>query len=437
MKISDKKNTKKSKNKTIPYKITENEIPFQDNDDDWNFINPKYLMDDDVTDYVPNKYYEKLKDYFYPGEIFTFYFNEIKPEKAIFLNTKYNFNEGQIIIFEKYLTLDRPIEKLNTSKLELLGKVLKVLYGIWYSKLVEYDNEDFPNYVNAEEHETVEDYLPHFLILGEGKSGIVVTSRYNNTVWKFIDPNDINCDEFYLTIDCFERATFIKFNYIMTIWHEAELNEIGGQDMPSDIICLVMDRINGITLKEKLDKYSSLTAKDTIKYGLDILKGIIEMRSIEIMFHEDLNPTNIIIEEYQNYKKATIIDFTSSTTSNKPLAKRNRRYGGHDLMSLGQILYKMNTGKHLFLKKNDSESTNNAIEIKKNREKFIINKFYKLFILNKIDHMIKDKVLNIFIKKCLLTNKYGNNILKKTQKEILYLDKLNDIINHLSISKKK
>ena len=61
--------------------------------------------------------------------------------------------------------------------------------------------------------------------------------------------------------------------------------------------------------------------------------------------HRDLNKNNILITKDGIIK---IIDFGISTTDTSAEPKDNRRYGGTDLMSLGQIVYSLATGKNLF-----------------------------------------------------------------------------------------
>ncbi len=67
--------------------------------------------------------------------------------------------------------------------------------------------------------------------------------------------------------------------------------------------------------------------------------------------------------------RAVIIDLGIATTDPLAPPKNNRRYGGpNDLVSLGQIMYKMATGKHLFAKSKSMEKTVYAEQLKDHRD---------------------------------------------------------------------
>ena len=72
--------------------------------------------------------------------------------------------------------------------------------------------------------------------------------------------------------------------------------------------------------------------------------------------------------DYEN-DKAVIIDLGIATTKKGAQPLDNRRYGGvNDLVSLGQIIYKMYTGEHLFAESESMETTIYAQELNDHRD---------------------------------------------------------------------
>lgn len=96
---------------------------------------------------------------------------------------------------------------------------------------------------------------------------------------------------------------------------------------------------------DSLIKSRTFSADEALNCGRGLVEGLIEMRHGGIMYHRDLRPANIIMGE-----EPVIIDFATATASRHPFPKGfNRRYGGmNDLVSVGQIMYRMVAGRHLF-----------------------------------------------------------------------------------------
>jgi len=95
--------------------------------------------------------------------------------------------------------------------------------------------------------------------------------------------------------------------------------------------------------KESLKQYISF--HEVIKFSKILFEALEILRKYEI-FHRDLGLGNIILEQKGSVK---IIDFGIATDTPNSEPKDNRKYGGaNDLISLGQIVYTVYTGKNLF-----------------------------------------------------------------------------------------
>ncbi|MBW2997330.1 protein kinase, partial [Candidatus Woesearchaeota archaeon] len=111
-------------------------------------------------------------------------------------------------------------------------------------------------------------------------------------------------------------------------------------------ITVEIEYIEGYSLKNILKKQNVLPEDKTLKYGAGILNGLLEIRAAGI-YHRDLHDRNILIEA--DTDRAVIIDLGAATEDPAEIHPLNRAYGGNnDLISLGQMMYKMATGKNLF-----------------------------------------------------------------------------------------
>ena len=81
----------------------------------------------------------------------------------------------------------------------------------------------------------------------------------------------------------------------------------------------------------------------TLELASSLFVELDELRELEI-YHRDIRPENVLV--YQN--RGLIIDFGIATDNPDAIPYHNRRYGGTDLMSLGQLMYKIERGKNLF-----------------------------------------------------------------------------------------
>lgn len=74
---------------------------------------------------------------------------------------------------------------------------------------------------------------------------------------------------------------------------------------------LVMDFIEGVTLKEYLKKNNIISSKEVLNFMLPLMKSLVAVHN-ENIIHRDISPENIMI----NDGKATLIDFGAARESN-------------------------------------------------------------------------------------------------------------------------
>ncbi len=166
---------------------------------------------------------------------------------------------------------------------------------------------------------------------------------------------------------------------------------------------LEIENIKGDSLESILKIEDRLPYEETVKYSTDILNGLLEMRAAGIYQHRDIRPANIMIDSEND--RAVIIDLGIATTEEFAGPKDNRRYGGpNDLVSLGQVMYKMATGKHIFAKSKSMEKTIYAQKIKDERDKAYSKDRGLYGYLKKVETNITDSKLKNAIELCLTSS---------------------------------
>ncbi|MBD3313514.1 protein kinase [Candidatus Woesearchaeota archaeon] len=150
--------------------------------------------------------------------------------------------------------------------------------------------------------------------------------------------------------------------------------------------------IQGETLENLLKNKGSLPYDNTMKYGTDILNGIFELRRDGI-YHRDIHERNLMIDE--DIDRAIILDLSAATRKYWDIHRNNRAYGGNnDLISLGQVMYKMAAGHNLFNEGHGFTCYSAVKEgIKTTREKVYDDPELLQSYLNKVREDVKDRNL--------------------------------------------
>jgi serine/threonine protein kinase len=187
-------------------------------------------------------------------------------------------------------------------------------------------------------------------------------------------------------------------------------------------IVIPLEFISGKSL-DNLICNSELDTAQIKSYSHDVLKGLIELRQAGIYHHRDIRPANIIVDNRKD--KAVIIDLGLATTDEDALQVDNRRFGAYklanDLNSLGQLMYYMATGTHIF-SQSVSQTTSMsdiAYEIADYRTQVYSDNTGKLLSqhLAQADTTINDTGLRDIIKQCLVAKPNDHDKIMKMFEE--------------------
>lgn len=150
----------------------------------------------------------------------------------------------------------------------------------------------------------------------------------------------------------------IREAQILRSLHHPGLPDLISQYTDDASLCLVMDYIPGITVKEYIRKYGKVTEKQTVLWGIQLLGilGYLHQR-IPPVIHCDIKPSNLMIREDG---ALSLIDFgTAMLGKNRGTGQGTRGYAApeqmdlmgrmderSDIYSFGMTLYHMATGNH-------------------------------------------------------------------------------------------
>jgi tRNA A-37 threonylcarbamoyl transferase component Bud32 len=227
-----------------------------------------------------------------------------------------------------------------------------------------------------------QDKLSHDLkIIGTGSSSVVLLG--NNIAMKFTP----QVKQEAILLDKVKKPRYV-----------VKTKGIYGGVHPFNV-AIQLEYIHGASLEDQLSGSRPINDKQKIiKYGFDIFRGLKELQRAGI-YHRDIRPANIMIDEEKD--RAVIIDLGIATKDPEAMPKDNRRYGGVDLMSLGQTIYRMDTGHNLFNEYN-KPSLSTADVIAQQRNRFCDNSSARRYYLDKIAKNVKDSRIRDLIQSCLL-----------------------------------
>jgi predicted Ser/Thr protein kinase len=209
--------------------------------------------------------------------------------------------------------------------------------------------------------------------IGQGSNSLVFYNDSNKTSFK-----------------CGKQSSLTKEHELLTKVKENnpdQKNVVKLVDFfPSTMADIIeLEYINGRTLESILKEKKRLAEDEVIRYSKDVLNGLLELRKAGI-YHCDIHDRNIMVDQEKN--RAVIIDLGLATTNPKNINPGNRTYGGNnDLISLGQVLYKMTTGHNLFNEGSGLTDYQKTRErIRSQRERVYANPQLKKQMLEKVKY---------------------------------------------------
>jgi serine/threonine protein kinase len=295
-------------------------------------------------------------------------------------------DEGLGNIISNYFAADCPPEIASSYPKEVssLGHLMYGM-GILPDTLPSEDFKKFANILRrAIMNEETYTNPKNYTLIGTGNMSVVILDRENNTARK---TSEDRSNELQI-LQKLDKANSP---------HIARLKNVS--DNPYTI---ELEYINGSSLESILKKENKLDYGRVFRYGSDIIAGLIELQRARIFYHRDIRPANIMIDADND--RAIIIDLGIATTDRHAMPLNNRRYGGsNDLVSLGQVMYRMTTGEHLFAGSKTMEMTLHAGEIKDQRDRIYADATGKSLeeYLRKVDHDVQNERIKNIIKACL------------------------------------
>ena len=199
--------------------------------------------------------------------------------------------------------------------------------------------------------------LQRYNFLGIGAYSLVVFDNHLSSAYKFSRTGKKEAELLYQL-----SALPIQENTIRI----KKAIEFGKVDI------IELQYIPGTSLHQFLCEKIKLSPEKTVNYSSGILNGLLELRQAGIWHHRDIRPANIMIDKEKD--RAVIIDLGIATTDKNALAEDNRRFGSpssrraNDLTSLGQVVYKMATGEHIFAESKSMERTTYADKLRDQRD---------------------------------------------------------------------
>ena len=378
---------------------------FRDDDGTLGYTQVDLLEFAGIPPHVANRYPEG----FDAGDIISMHEDGIDPELAYEYRYRYGFYFHHIKRLPRGVNLD----ELTKNQIELLKVALDFIEDQYKERLDEkgymcfHCDDDKPCEIcwfNPE---------PPLRVITVGNS-IILLNDVKERAYKFSDFDQSEHE--YRILRQIEEESGTNLKNIIHIFGNEETIEPRFEGT-----VIELEYVKGKTLCELIKEQSFLSPQKVLKYGLDIFDGLTEMRKGKVWYHRDIRPANILIDEKKD--KAIIIDFGIATTDKTALQKQNRRFGGaHDLISLGQVMYYMATGQHIFAQSESMTRTFSDIadEIADYRSKVYSDPTGKMLQerIEHVDKTIQDKRIRILVKACLTAKHYDYSKMQKMFKRM-------------------
>lgn len=190
-------------------------------------------------------------------------------------------------------------------------------------------------------------------IIGEGGMAVVykaLCNRLNRYVAVKIMRDEMASDEEFRRKFCAESQAVAMLSHpnIVAVYDVSHNDEIE---------YIVMELIDGITLKQYIDRKKAVYWKETVHFSRQICKALVHAHERGII-HRDIKPQNIMLLKDGTIKVA---DFGIAALENEALENREQTYGSihyiapeqvrgeypdsrSDIYSLGIVMYEMLTG---------------------------------------------------------------------------------------------
>ncbi|MEA3430020.1 MAG: protein kinase [Nanoarchaeota archaeon] len=339
---------------------------------------------------------------------------------------------------------------LDDKQLQIVSALAHFFVKLWHSRIddvyddyekimddlevggeIEWDENDLDDYVYAGTKDVFDliGYLninkPFFDVLGTGVSGLVIYTNNSNLAtpllsrrvheeYSFQDIRNIYdlCNSAFKYMGG-DSEGFNKEYGLLEHLHAVnpntknvvQLNPYSGS-VESYPFFVRLDLVEGDSLEKLISDEGYFNSDKILKIVAGIMNGLMELREAGIYFHRDLRPANVVVVDNDN---PVIVDLGIASDDSDALAKDNRRYGSetgetaNDLVSLGQIMYKMYTGDFLFAESDSMERTIYADKLRDYRD-VVLNDFELLDeYLKKVDGKVKDERVRELIKTCILS----------------------------------